>query len=104
MHRIGCVWQGRDRPVHHLMQHLHWLAEAGEPVLQIGCDPKHGSTFTLASFLISTIIDAFQVKDFHYESVWPVDVIYTGFGGVECVEAGGPPLELVVVVTSWVRQ
>ncbi|MCO5562851.1 hypothetical protein L7F22_016487 [Adiantum nelumboides] len=42
-------------------------------------------------FLIPTIIDTSQVKDYHYEDVWPEDVIYRGYGGVSRVEAGGPP-------------
>eukprot|EP00952_Eustigmatos_sp_NYUAD-ZCMA_P000007 1-Eustigmatos_ZCMA.PRE.7 len=42
-------------------------------------------------FLIPTIIDTLQSKDYHYEDVWPEDVIYRGFNGVDCVEAGGPP-------------
>ena len=67
------------------------LARRGQKVLQIGCDPKHDSTFTLTSFLIPTIIDTLQAKDYHYEDVWPEDVIYKGYGGVSCVEAGGPP-------------
>ncbi|CAE8702377.1 unnamed protein product [Polarella glacialis] len=67
------------------------LARRGKKVLQIGCDPKHDSTFTLTGFLIPTIIDTLQEKDYHYENVWPEDVIYKGYGGVDCVEAGGPP-------------
>nr|AYQ94907.1 photochlorophyllide reductase subunit L [Microspora sp. UTEX LB472] len=67
------------------------LARRGKKVLQIGCDPKHDSTFTLTGFLIPTIIDTLQAKDYHYEDVWPEDVIYRGYGGVDCVEAGGPP-------------
>lgn len=67
------------------------LARRGKRVLQIGCDPKHDSTFTLTGFLIPTIIDTLQSKDYHYEDVWPEDVIYQGYGGVDCVEAGGPP-------------
>lgn len=67
------------------------LARRGKKVLQIGCDPKHDSTFTLTSFLIPTIIDTLQTKDYHYEDVWPEDVIYKGYSGVDCVEAGGPP-------------
>nr|YP_009313436.1 Protochlorophyllide reductase iron protein subunit [Galaxaura rugosa]SCW21690.1 Protochlorophyllide reductase iron protein subunit [Galaxaura rugosa] len=67
------------------------LAQRGKKVLQIGCDPKHDSTFTLTGFLIPTIIDTLQAKDYHYEDVWPEDVIYTGYSGVDCVEAGGPP-------------
>ncbi len=67
------------------------LARRGKRVLQIGCDPKHDSTFTLTGFLIPTIIDTLQSKDYHYEDVWPEDVIYKGYGEVDCVEAGGPP-------------
>ena len=67
------------------------LSKRGKKVLQIGCDPKHDSTFTLTGFLIPTIIDTLQAKDYHYEDVWPEDVIYKGFSGVDCVEAGGPP-------------
>nr|YP_010502255.1 protochlorophyllide reductase iron-sulfur ATP-binding protein [Caulerpa taxifolia]UXC96668.1 protochlorophyllide reductase iron-sulfur ATP-binding protein [Caulerpa taxifolia] len=67
------------------------LARRGKKVLQIGCDPKHDSTFTLTGFLIPTIIDTLQAKDYHYEDIWPEDVIYKGYGGVSCVEAGGPP-------------
>jgi light-independent protochlorophyllide reductase subunit L len=67
------------------------LAKRGKKVLQIGCDPKHDSTFTLTGFLIPTIIDTLQAKDYHYEDVWPEDVIYQGYGQVDCVEAGGPP-------------
>src|SRR6185503_9237176 len=67
------------------------LAKRGKKVLQIGCDPKSDSTFTLTGFLIPTIIDTLQAKDYHYEDVWPEDVIYQGYSGVDCVEAGGPP-------------
>lgn len=67
------------------------LSLRGKKVLQIGCDPKHDSTFTLTGFLIPTIIDTLQVKDYHYEDVWPEDVIYKGYKSVDCVEAGGPP-------------
>nr|YP_009193455.1 protochlorophyllide reductase Fe protein [Takakia lepidozioides]UPM51692.1 protochlorophyllide reductase Fe protein [Takakia lepidozioides] len=67
------------------------LARRGKRVSQIGCDPKHDSTSTPTGFLIPTIIDTSQLKDHHYEDVWPEDVIYRGYGGVDCVEAGGPP-------------
>lgn len=67
------------------------LAKRGMKVLQIGCDPKHDSTFTLTGFLIPTIIDTLESKSYHYENVYAEDVIYPGYGGVACVEAGGPP-------------
>lgn len=67
------------------------MARRGKRVLQIGCDPKHDSTPTLTGSLIPTIIDTLQSKDYHHEDVRPEDVIYRGYGGVDCVEAGGPP-------------
>lgn len=67
------------------------FAKRGKKVLQIGCDPKHDSTFTLTGFLIPTIIDTLEIKNYHYEDVWPEDIIHKGFGEVDCVEAGGPP-------------
>ena len=67
------------------------FSKLGKKVLQIGCDPKHDSTFTLTGFLIPTVIDILQASDYHYEDIWPEDVIYKGYGGVDCVEAGGPP-------------
>ena len=63
----------------------------GKRVLQIGCDPKHDSTFTLTGRLQSTVIDILKEVDFHAEELRPEDYVATGFNGVKCVEAGGPP-------------
>jgi light-independent protochlorophyllide reductase subunit L len=63
----------------------------GKRVLQIGCDPKHDSTFTLTKRLVPTVIDVLQDVDFHSEELRPEDYVYEGFNGVRCVEAGGPP-------------
>lgn len=67
------------------------FARRGKKILQIGCDPKHDSTFTLTGFLIPTIIETIQAKDFHYENIWVEDVIFEGYGKVNVVESGGPP-------------
>ncbi|SDW07738.1 ferredoxin:protochlorophyllide reductase (ATP-dependent) iron-sulfur ATP-binding protein [Roseicitreum antarcticum] len=63
----------------------------GKRVLQIGCDPKHDSTFTLTGRLVPTVIDTLKDVDFHAEELRPEDFVYEGFNGVKCVEAGGPP-------------
>ena len=63
----------------------------GKRVLQIGCDPKHDSTFTLTGRLQATVIDILKDVDFHAEELRPEDYVATGFNGVKCVEAGGPP-------------
>jgi light-independent protochlorophyllide reductase subunit L len=63
----------------------------GRRVLQIGCDPKHDSTFTLTGRLQPTVIDILKEVDFHAEELRPEDFVATGFNGVMCIEAGGPP-------------
>ena len=63
----------------------------GKRVLQIGCDPKHDSTFTLTKKLMPTVIDVLESVDFHAEELRPEDFVYPGYNGVMCVEAGGPP-------------
>ena len=63
----------------------------GKRVLQIGCDPKHDSTFTLTGSLVPTVIDTLKEVDFHAEELRPEDYVHEGWGGVRCVEAGGPP-------------
>jgi light-independent protochlorophyllide reductase subunit L len=63
----------------------------GKRVLQIGCDPKHDSTFTLTKKLMPTVIDVLETVDFHSEELRPEDYMFEGYNGVMCVEAGGPP-------------
>ena len=60
-------------------------------MLQIGCDPKHDSTFTLTKKLMPTVIDVLEQVDFHTEELRTEDFVYEGYNGVMCVEAGGPP-------------
>ena len=67
------------------------FAKLGRRVLQIGCDPKHDSTFTLTGRLQPTVIDILKEVDFHAEELRPEDFVTEGWGGVKCVEAGGPP-------------
>src|SRR5271165_6943178 len=67
------------------------FSKLGKRVLQIGCDPKHDSTFTLTKSLVPTVIDVLEGVNFHAEELRPEDFVYTGYNGVLCVEAGGPP-------------
>ena len=67
------------------------FSKLGKKVLQIGCDPKHDSTFTLTGRLVPTVIDTLKEVDFHAEELRPEDFVYEGYNGVKCVEAGGPP-------------
>ncbi len=67
------------------------FSKLGHRVLQIGCDPKHDSTFTLTGSLVPTVIDTLKEVDFHAEELRADDFVYEGYNGVMCVEAGGPP-------------
>jgi light-independent protochlorophyllide reductase subunit L len=67
------------------------FSKLNKRVLQIGCDPKHDSTFTLTKQLVPTVIDMLETVDFHSEELRVEDFVYRGYNGVMCVEAGGPP-------------
>ena len=67
------------------------FSKLGKRVLQIGCDPKHDSTFTLTKKLMPTVIDVLESVDFHSEELRVEDFVFEGYNGVMCVEAGGPP-------------
>lgn len=63
------------------------LSVAGYRVLQIGCDPKSDSTVTLrGGEYIPTILDTLREK----KNAKADDLVFSGFNGVFCVEAGGP--------------
>ena len=64
------------------------LSDMGYKVMQIGCDPKADSTISLhGKGRIPTVLDLVRQKknDFTLE-----DMVTIGYGGVVCVEAGGP--------------
>jgi nitrogenase iron protein NifH len=63
------------------------LSKAGYKVMQFGCDPKSDSTNTLrGGTYIPTVLDTLREKNVVKAS----EVIFEGFNGVYCVEAGGP--------------
>ncbi|SDB14827.1 nitrogenase iron protein NifH [Pseudobutyrivibrio sp. YE44] len=63
------------------------LAEAGYRVIQIGCDPKSDSTNTLrGNNYLPTVLDSLREGNkIHLD-----DISVKGFGGVLCIESGGP--------------
>ncbi len=66
------------------------LAESGKKVLIVGCDPKADSTRLILHAKCQTTVmqlaaDAGSVEDLELE-----DVLSVGFGGIKCVESGGP--------------
>ena len=76
------------------------LAEMGKKVMQVGCDPKADCTRNLRGDRdIPTILDVMREKGGDKleltemgrgKSIDLEEVVFSGFGGVLCVEAGGP--------------
>ena len=65
------------------------LAAAGSRVLQVGCDPKHDSTrLLLGGGSLPTVLDYLRTVSKEEEKLEAV--LRRGWGGVGCVEAGGP--------------
>jgi nitrogenase iron protein NifH len=63
------------------------LSQMGFKVMQFGCDPKSDSTNTLRNGqYIPTVLDTLREKT----AVKAHEVIFRGFNGIYCVEAGGP--------------
>jgi nitrogenase iron protein NifH len=64
------------------------LAEAGKQILVVGCDPKADSTRLLLGGLHQkTVLDT--IRDSRLE-VTLGHLVKTGWGGIRCVESGGP--------------
>lgn len=64
------------------------LADMGYKVMQIGCDPKADSTAALhGKGRIRTVLELVREKKDDFELQ---DMVAIGYGGVVCVEAGGP--------------
>ena len=64
------------------------LAERGLRVMQIGCDPKADSTVLLrGSEPMKTVLDLVRERGNAFALE---DMVRVGYGGVVCVEAGGP--------------
>ncbi|WP_423793355.1 P-loop NTPase [Methanocaldococcus indicus] len=56
-------------------------------VLVVGCDPKADCTYTLrGGKIIPTVLDVMKNK----RNIEIEDIVYKGYNGVYCVEAGGP--------------
>lgn len=64
------------------------LADKGLKVMQIGCDPKADSTLSLhGKKQIKTVLELVREKKDAFKLE---DMLIEGYGGVVCVEAGGP--------------
>ena len=65
------------------------LATMGKRIMQIGCDPKADSTrMLMGGKRQPTVLDT--LREVGTENVTVEEVVHIGFGGIKCVEAGGP--------------
>ncbi|WP_321416532.1 AAA family ATPase [uncultured Methanomethylovorans sp.] len=65
------------------------LSASGKSILQIGCDPKHDSTrLLMGGNSIPTVLN--YIRTNIPEKRCLEDLVFSGYGGVCCVEAGGP--------------
>lgn len=65
------------------------LSTMGYSVMQIGCDPKSDSTKCLMKGVrIPTVLD--QIREKGPDGVELSDIVFEGYNGILCVEAGGP--------------
>ena len=64
------------------------LSQKGYKVMQIGCDPKSDSTKNLMKGeRIPTVLDQLKILG---DEITLKDIVFEGFNGVLCIEAGGP--------------
>jgi len=64
------------------------LAESGKKIMVVGCDPKADSTRLLLGTLAQrTVLDTIRTKGNEVELS---SIMKEGFGGIKCVESGGP--------------
>ena len=65
------------------------FSSLGLKVLQIGCDPKADSTRNLMGKRVPTVLGTLREKGYS-QDFKEEDFVFHGFGGIACVEAGGP--------------
>ena len=66
------------------------LAEMGKKVMIVGCDPKADSTRLILHSKAQTSVMQLAAEAGSVEDLELEDVMNIGYGGVKCVESGGP--------------
>jgi nitrogenase iron protein NifH len=66
------------------------LAESGKKVMIVGCDPKADSTRLILHSKAQTSVMQLAAEAGSVEDLELEDVMNVGYGGVKCVESGGP--------------
>lgn len=64
------------------------LSELGKKVMVVGCDPKADATrLLLGGMMQKTVLDTIRDEG---EDIDLNEILKTGYGGIRCVESGGP--------------
>ena len=66
------------------------LAEAGKKVMIVGCDPKADSTRLILHAKAQNTVMHLAAEAGSVEDLELDDVLAVGYGGIKCVESGGP--------------
>ncbi|MDD1643155.1 MAG: AAA family ATPase, partial [Methylococcaceae bacterium] len=66
------------------------LAELGNSVMIVGCDPKADSTRLILHAKAQTTIMSLAAEAGSVEDLELEDVLKAGYRGIKCVESGGP--------------
>jgi nitrogenase iron protein NifH len=66
------------------------LAELGQKILIVGCDPKADSTRLILHAKAQDTVLSLAAEAGSVEDLELADVLKTGFQGIRCVESGGP--------------
>ena len=67
----------------------------GKKVIQIGCDPKADSAMNLlGGHPVQPVMDYIREKDEEPEKI--EEIAKEGFGGIVCIETGGPTPGLAI--------
>ncbi|OQK15506.1 nitrogenase reductase [Methyloprofundus sedimenti] len=66
------------------------IAEQGKKVMIVGCDPKADSTRLILHSKAQTTIMSLAAEAGSVEDLELEDVLKAGYGGIKCVESGGP--------------
>jgi nitrogenase subunit NifH len=60
----------------------------GKKTIQVGCDPKHDSTFTLTENLIPTVVEVLSSYKFKTDEIERDEIIFKGKYGVDAARIG----------------
>ncbi|MBK1698998.1 nitrogenase iron protein [Rhodovibrio salinarum] len=66
------------------------LSEMDQRIMMVGCDPKADSTRLILNTKVQDTVLHLAAKEGSVEDLELEDVVKTGYGGIQCVESGGP--------------